>query len=167
MTFCAFNKRFGSWVAKLFKKIFFERAAVDSNSDGNFALLRFFYNRLNSVARTNVARIKTQFINSLIERNEGKAVIEMNVCNERNFDSLFNGFEGLCIFFGRTSDANNFAPGFLKLMDLCNRRLNVVRWRGTHGLNPNRRITTDGNASDLNRASFPPSRSFLPLDGGG
>ena len=69
---------------KFFAEWLLERAEVYANADRNLFLLCRAGDCLNPVARTDVAGVKPKRISPSLDGGERAAVVEVDVCDERN-----------------------------------------------------------------------------------
>ena len=78
---------------------------------GIFALRRGLDHFFDILARADVAGIETQTVDALLDGDQRQLVIEMNVGDQRNANSLFDLAQLLRRFAHRHGTANDFATG--------------------------------------------------------
>ena len=91
------------------------------------------------VEPTNIAWIDTYCPTSRLDCREHVLGLEMDVRNNRDGGLLRDYFERSSVLISRTCHTHNVAPSCSQLRDLLKCRPDVMRLRGGHGLNRNRR----------------------------
>ncbi len=103
-----------------FNNIFFQRAWIDADTDGDIIILGTVHYRFYLFRTADISGIQPKSICSCFGGCNRKSIIEMNVCNQRNINLLFNRRHRRGRFFIRHGDTHNFTSGILQAHDLGN-----------------------------------------------
>ena len=107
VTHRGFKQRLRRGFAVLFLQIFFQRTGVHADTDGDVLIACAVHHHTDTLFVTDVARVNTQAVDAVFGNFKRNAVVEVDVCNQRHTDLLFDQFERLCGVHGRHGDANN------------------------------------------------------------
>jgi hypothetical protein len=111
--------------------------------------------------RTDVARVDTKLVHSLLHRHQRETVSKMNVGDERYRNLSTNFPERTRVCFMRHRNPDNFATGVRKGVNLSDGSVYVSRVRGAHGLNRHRGTTANLYSADRNATGCGPEGKRL------
>ena len=126
-----------------FHQFFFQRTAVDTDTDWNIAFFCHVHYSFNLIGTADIARIDTDFIRTVFHCRNRHAVIKMNIRNQWNMNIFFNFRNRLCRFNGRHGTADNFTARCLQFQYLSDRCFYIFRMGIGHGLNQHRISAAD------------------------
>src|SRR4030067_523421 len=95
----AFHHSLRSWITVFLEDILFQGACIYTYTDRNHLVLAGIDNGLNLPSLTDVPGVYSEGINPSFDRLQGKFVIEMDVCNQRNADLRLYLVDGLSVPF--------------------------------------------------------------------
>ena len=103
---------------------------------------------------TQITRVYTNRLGPVFHGCNSKAPVKMDIGDQRYPDLITNRtkcFGGCHIRYG---DPNQFTPCLLKLMNLCNRSVDIGSISVGHRLDRYLRISPNGNRADVNLSRF-------------
>ena len=84
------HKSFGSNTVIFFYQFFFKGTAVYTYTNRDITFLCCIHNCLYPLFRTDISRIDTDLVRTVLHSCNGKAIIKMDVRNQRNMDLFFD-----------------------------------------------------------------------------
>ena len=100
------------------KQMFLKRTTVYADTDWNIVLFRFVYYCLYPFFCTDISRIDTDLISSILNCCDCHLIIKMNVCNKRNMNLFSNLFDCFCSLHCRNCTADDLTSCFFQTQDL-------------------------------------------------
>ena len=147
-----------------FNNRFFQRTAVDTDTNRKISGLCRIHNGLYPVRSADISRIDPYLIHTVFHSRNGQPVIKMNIAYQRDMNLFFDFFNGLCRFHRRHSNADNIAARFFQLQNLSHRAFYIFCFCITHGLNGDRMISSDLTPSNgYDFCIFPNHQITLPF----
>ena len=111
---------------------FFQRSAVNANTNRHMVFLCRLYHFADILLAANVARIDPDLIGAVFHGGNCQLIIKMNISHQWNMDSFLNLFQRLCSFLGRNRTADNITSCFFQRKDLLRGFLHIFRFRVRH-----------------------------------
>src|SRR5258708_16656025 len=120
------DHRFGSGSTVFFQQVFFERPAIDSNSDRYSLCLRRPHDFPNAFVSPYVPGIQTEFIDARFKGHQREFVMEMNVSDKWNvgnpFANLLQGHRSVVI---GNSETHHLAASAYHLFNLSDSTIDI------------------------------------------
>src|SRR4030095_7222993 len=138
------------------QEIFLERAAVDADADGDPLVLGDVDDLLDEMLAADVPGVQPQAIHTLLERDEGELVVEVNIGDQRDPDLPLDLAELLGGLADRHRAPYDVAARRLERPDLEERRLHVARVGLGHRLHGDRRFAADLDSAQLDLSRLSP-----------
>ncbi len=157
----AFDQGRGRWVAVLFEQIFFEASAVNPDAHRDSLVACSDDDLFESIFAADVTWVDSNLVDAVIDAAEGHPVIEVDVADYRNRGSLSNGGDRLEVFFFGDGDADEFATGVGKSMDLGDGGVDVGCFGSGHRLNPNGVFAAEDLVSHFHFAGLVSTKSWV------
>jgi hypothetical protein len=150
-------------MAMSFEDLLLKGSGIDPYSDRDVPRQRFLDDFLDSFTAADISGIDAEPVSAGLEGGESKAVVKVDVRNQRGKNLLLDLLESFSSLFIRHGQPHNVTPGSLKLLDLPDRRIHIPGVRVGHGLNRNGRPAADRHLPDMDLASFLSSHLPGPL----
>ena len=157
----ALNERLRGHAAVFLQKIFFQGTAVHAHTDRDPVLLRLIHDSFYALPRPDIARVDPDLIRSALDRSDGKAVIKVDICDERDMDLFLDLADRSRSLHRRDCHADDIASGFLEAVDLLHRCRDVLCLRVAHGLDQDRISPSDLSVPYLNYSCMISKHTFL------
>src|SRR5436309_1054779 len=135
-------------VAQVARLAVTDRAVVHADTDRRPLLFRLLGDLAHAVLVVDVPGVETQLVDLRVERHERKAVVEVDVRDDGQDRASHDLLQRLAAALVRHRDARDLAPCGLQLLDLADRRVDVVRERRAHRLDGDRCAVADRRAAD-------------------
>src|SRR5687767_13131261 len=145
-----------SLVAQLPGPAVADGAVVHADADRRLLVLRALHHLADAVLVVQVARVQAELVDAGVQRHECQAVVEVDVRDDRQdrpANELLQRLPGALV---RDGHARDLAAGFLELLDLADRRVEVVGERRAHRLHRDGRAVADGRAAHPDALARPP-----------
>ena len=124
--------------------MFFQRAAVDPNANGNLLLSANIRHRFYPIVAADIARVDTDFINATLCRTQRQTVVKMNVRHQGHIHGVLDRLNQIQRRLVRNGKADYLAPGSCQRLGLRHRAVNVRRRHIQHGLYQHRAVAAQG-----------------------
>ena len=150
----------------------FQGAGVHADPDGHASFFGPPDDPGHAIPGADVAGVEPQAVHPLFQGLKGEPVVEVNVGDERDFDSPLDFTQSFgCLPVG-DGNSDDLAPGFRERPGLGDGGSDVPGVRLGHGLNHNGRAPADWDGSDMDpaghlarqaggRFQFLPQREFV------
>ncbi|CDN42671.1 hypothetical protein BN871_BS_00280 [Paenibacillus sp. P22] len=130
----ALYHRFGSRIAVLLQQMVFQGTCVDTDPNRNALVLAGFDDRFDFLAAADVAGIDADLVHPVLDRQQGKPIIEVNVGDERNMDAALDLLDRFRRFLVVDRNPDDLAAGFLQTEYLRYRRFHIRGLGRAHAL---------------------------------
>src|SRR5262245_17663309 len=107
----ALDHSLGAGAVVFLQQIFFQGASVDADANRNSALRRRPDDLFDVFARSDIAGIEAQAVDSLLNGDQGELVVEVNVGDQRNANLSFDFAELFRRFAHRHGAPRDLATG--------------------------------------------------------
>src|SRR5260370_30947164 len=139
------------------------RARIDTDAYCNLRFLRCLHNLSeHHPASKEVPRVDTDRVNTLLDRQQGKLPIIMDVSDQGYMNALLDSSQGLSIYLFGNGYACQFAANLLQTMNLGHCGLNITRIHRSHGLHTDRCLSTNQHISNMDLSGWSPLHLISP-----
>ena len=146
---CAFHHAFrGRMSAMRCKDVFRKRACIDADTDGDMLFLRHIHHFHDVFPPADISGIDAKRIDALLHRCQRKAIVEMNVCDQRHIHFRTKRAKCFCCLFIRYGDPDDICARLMQGMDLRSSSVRIERAERAHRLDRNGRAPTDLDTAD-------------------
>ncbi len=142
------NERFWDGRSKLFEKILVERTGVDADPDRHPRVGCGSCDSLDVLFVSDVPRVQPQSCHAGFESRQRQPVLEVDIGDDRNRRPRDDLCETLCCCDVIARDSYDVRACTTQGVHLGQRAVDVGRLGGGHGLNTDRRATTDSHVAD-------------------
>ena len=122
----AFHHGFRRRRTVFLQQIFFQRSAVDANTNGYIPRSRCIHQGLHPVFSTDIAGIKADGVYALPNGFQGQPIVEMNIRYQWNINALFNCAKTFGSSHIGHCRADDFTPHALQFYNLRNRGRDIT-----------------------------------------
>ena len=146
---CALHHAFrGRMSAMCCKDVFRKGACIDTDTNGDMLFFRHIHHLHNVFPLADISRIDAKSIDALLHRRKRKAVVKMNVCNQRYIHFRTERTQSFCRLFIRHGDSDDICARLMQGLDLRCSSVRIERAERTHRLDRNGRAPTDPDTAD-------------------
>lgn len=124
--------------------MFFQRAAVDSNANGDLLLSANIRHRFYPIIAAYVARVDANFVDPPLGSAQRQTIVKMNIRHQRHIHGVLDRLNQIQRRLVRNGKANYLAPGSRQSLGLRHRAVNVRRRHIQHGLYQHRAVAAQG-----------------------
>jgi light-regulated signal transduction histidine kinase (bacteriophytochrome) len=139
-----------------FEQMFFKGARVHTDTDGDVAVFARAHNFGNLVLPADVPGIDPETIHALLHRLERKAVVEVDIRDQRELRAFSDLAERFRRIHVRYRQPNDLTARLLKMIDLLKRLRGFPRVRIAHGLDSHGRSAADLHVAESYLSGFFP-----------
>ena len=124
--------------------MFFQRAAVDPNANGDLLLSANIRHRFYPIVAADIARVDADLVDPPLGSAQRQTIVKMNVRHQGHIHGVLDRLNQIQSRLVRNGKANYLAPGSCQSLGLRHRAVNVRRRHIQHGLYQHRAVATQG-----------------------
>lgn len=124
--------------------MFFQRAAVDPNANGDLLLSANIRHRFYPIVAAYVARVDTYLVDPPLGSVQRQTIVKMNIRHQGHIHGVLDRLNQIQRRLVRNGKADHLAPGSRQCLGLRHRAVNVRRRHIQHGLYQHRAVAAQG-----------------------
>lgn len=124
--------------------MFFQRAAVDPNANGDLLLSANIRHRFYPIVAAYVARVDTNLVDSPLGSAQRQTIVKMNIRHQGHIHGVLDRLNQIQSRLVRNGKADHLAPGSCQCLGLRHGAVYISRRHIQHGLYQHRAVATQG-----------------------